>query len=94
MTLVAKPYYGETFVDGQGKLTSDAQIWFDEIEQEVNDNLLGSQVQLQSYTVATLPTSTGPGGMIYVSDEAGGPVTAFSDETGSWRRTTDRAIVS
>lgn len=49
---------------------------------------------LKEYTVATLPTaSLWEGAMIYVSDEAGGAVLAFSDNT-NWRRCTDRAIVS
>ena len=53
----------------------------------LNDSLTG-------YTVATLPTaSTNLGRTIFVSDETGGAVTAFSDGT-NWRRTTDRAIVS
>lgn len=48
-----------------------------------------------SYTVATVPsaTSAGAGAMIYVSDESGGAVMAFSDGT-NWRRMTDRAIIS
>ena len=48
--------------------------------------------QLLSYTVATLPVVT-VARMIYVSDETGGAVPAFSDGT-NWRRVTDRAIVS
>jgi hypothetical protein len=47
-----------------------------------------------TYTVATLPTAaTYARGLIYVSDEAGGAVIAFSDGT-NWRRVTDRNIVS
>lgn len=46
-----------------------------------------------SYTVSTLPAVGTAGGMIYVSDESGGAVLAFSDGT-NWRRVTDRAIVS
>lgn len=56
---------------------------------------LGVPLALPSYTVAALPsaaTATG-GGMIYVSNEAGGAVPAFSDGT-NWRRVTDRTIVS
>ena len=50
--------------------------------------------QAPTYTVLTLPTAaTYPRGIIYVSDEAGGAVLAFSDAT-NWRRVTDRAIVS
>ena len=52
-------------------------------------------VRVKSYAKAALPSapSTGAGAIIYVSDEAGGAVIAFSDGT-SWRRVTDRAIVS
>ncbi|MBD3665145.1 DUF2793 domain-containing protein [Sulfitobacter aestuariivivens] len=52
-------------------------------------------VGLPSFTVATLPAAgtAGAGAQLYVSDEAGGAVPAFSDGT-SWRRVTDRAIVS
>ena len=46
-----------------------------------------------SFTVAGLPSAAQPGQMIYVSDETGGPVMAFSDGT-TWRRITDRAVVS
>ena len=49
---------------------------------------------LPSFTVATLPSAPdNPQMMLYVSDEAGGAVPAFSDGT-FWRRVTDRAIVS
>lgn len=50
-------------------------------------------VGLPSYTVATLPSATPAGRLIYVTDESGGAVPAFSDAT-NWRRVTDRAIVS
>jgi hypothetical protein len=48
-----------------------------------------------SYTVATVPSAAtaGAGAQIYVSNESGGAVTAFSDGT-NWRRVTDRAIIS
>lgn len=51
--------------------------------------------RLASYTVATLPSAAtqGAGCMIYVSNELGGAVLAFSDGT-VWRRCTDRAVVS
>lgn len=50
---------------------------------------------LRSYTVATLPSAAtkGAGAFIYVSDEVGGAVPAFSDGT-NWLRVTDRAIVA
>jgi hypothetical protein len=46
-----------------------------------------------SFTVSSLPSATQPGQMIYVSDETGGSVMAFSDGS-NWRRITDRAVVS
>ena len=57
---------------------------------------LASRVSnLQSYTVAGVPdaAASGAGAMIYVSDETGGAVPAFSDGT-NWRRVTDRAVIS
>lgn len=53
----------------------------------------GQIAQLGSFAVADLPSTTTPGRMIYVSDEVGGAVLAFSDGT-NWRRVTDRAIVA
>lgn len=46
-----------------------------------------------SFTVGTLPSAATAGQIIYVSDESGGAVLAFSDGT-NWRRVTDRAIVT
>jgi hypothetical protein len=48
---------------------------------------------LRSYTVGTLPAAGPAGGQIYVSNETGGAVPAFSDGT-NWRRVTDRTIVA
>lgn len=52
-------------------------------------------VLLNSYTVATLPSASGSGAgaQVFVTDEAGGSIPAFSDGS-DWRRMTDRAIVS
>jgi len=55
-----------------------------------------SGVPLPSFTVAgagTLGAAGKTGRMIYISNEAGGAVPAFSDGT-NWRRVTDRAIIS
>jgi hypothetical protein len=50
--------------------------------------------QAKTYTVATVPSAvTYPRAMIYVSNEAGGAVIAFSDGT-NWRRVTDRVVIS
>jgi len=46
-----------------------------------------------SFTVSALPSASQPGQMIYVSNETGGSVMAFSDGS-NWRRITDRTIVS
>jgi hypothetical protein len=46
-----------------------------------------------SYTVAGAPSAATAAGIIYVSNETGGAVLAFSDGT-NWRRVTDRAIIS
>ena len=48
-----------------------------------------------NYVVADLPSASesGAGSIIYVSDETGGSVLAFSDGT-DWRRSTDRAVVA
>ena len=49
---------------------------------------------LASYTVAGVPTaSLWTQGLIYVSNETGGAVVAFSDGV-NWRRCTDRAIIA
>lgn len=52
-----------------------------------------NQLVLPSYTVAGLPSAATAAQFVYVTNEAGGPVPAFSDGT-NWRRVTDRAIVS
>lgn len=52
-------------------------------------------VRVGSYTVASLPSAatSGAGAMVHVSNEVGGAVLAFSDGA-SWRRVTDRIVVS
>lgn len=48
---------------------------------------------MRAYSVADLPDPSAQSRLIYVTDEAGGAVPAFSDGV-SWRRCTDRAVVS
>ena len=70
------------------------QNFVDDLVQKLNQSLFGNQVELTSYTVATLPdVDPARPGMIFVSDESGGAVPAFSDGT-DWRRCTDRAVVT
>lgn len=95
MRIPSRPSKADPITD-RGSFPSRAyQVFFDDVLQRLNDFLLGDYVRIPSYTVAKLPTvpPSGVHGLIYVSDEAGGPIVAFSDGT-NWRRVTDRAIVS
>ena len=53
----------------------------------------GAMFLLPNYVVLGLPTAANLGGFIYVTNESGGAVPAFSDGA-NWRRVTDRAIVT
>lgn len=48
---------------------------------------------LPSYSKTALPTADIAGTMIFVTDDVGGSVPAFSDGT-NWRRVTDRAVIA
>jgi hypothetical protein len=50
-------------------------------------------VTLASYTVSGLPSASPAAQFVYVTDEVGGAVPAFSDGT-DWRRVTDRNVVT
>jgi len=82
--------------------TENWQRWVYRLQQTLNPVLTevqsaffrqGQALKLGSYVVADLPSAATPGCVIYVSDETGGAVLAFSDGT-NWRRVTDRAVVS
>lgn len=66
------------------------------LAKEGDERMLGP-LPLAEYAKASLvtdlPASAHRGAWIYVTDEVGGAVPAFSDGT-NWRRCTDRAIVS
>ncbi len=49
--------------------------------------------EAEPFTVTKLPPLGNGGGYIFVTDEVGGPVLAWSDAT-NWRRVSDGAIVS
>lgn len=51
------------------------------------------QFVLPSFTVASLPSVNPAGQMLFVTDETGGSIPAFSDGV-NWRRLSDRVIVS
>lgn len=56
--------------------------------------IANGETPLNSYAVANVPAAAdNEGALIYVSDEAGGAVPAFSDGT-DWRRVTDRNVIS
>jgi hypothetical protein len=66
----------------------------DEIDRRVRRLEQPSIQILSEFVVADLPAPAKVRyGMIFVLDEVGGAVPAFSDGT-NWRRVTDRAIVS
>ena len=83
--ITSKPAHGSQ-ISGPGGVSRDYQTFFDDVERLLN------APQLPVYTVASLPGQL-EGAMIYVSDEVGGGVPAFSDGV-DWRRVTDRAVVS
>lgn len=67
------------------------QPWIGRIESEKFSQ--GQILRVARFAVANLPDASIPARVIYVSDETGGAVLAFSDGT-NWRRVTDRAVVS
>lgn len=81
----------------QVKIPGDAPNWASNLAANIVDfvrNMLRGPFVLTSYTVAKLPDATRyAAALIYVSNETGGAVPAFSDGT-NWRRVTDRNIVS
>jgi hypothetical protein len=82
-----------TASDDLGSVT-DAVIAESDLGTIVTAGLIyPDQFVLPSYTTGTLPSASISGAMIYVTNESGGAVPAFSDGT-NWRRVTDRAIVS
>jgi hypothetical protein len=74
----------------QGQDIASLWRWAQDLITELRK---GAYRTLPSYTVATVPPASPAGMLIYVSDETGGAVPAFSDGS-DWRRVTDRAVVS
>lgn len=69
------------------------KLFYDGQDTDLRYILNNNGAQMPSFTVATLPTASPVGRQIYVTNESGGAVLAFSDGT-NWRRVTDRAIVT
>lgn len=77
-----------------GGLTPDEVAQVSETIGTNGENAMEAPLLLAPYLVADVPNAAGyEGGLIYVSDEAGGAVIAFSDGT-NWLRVTDRAVIS
>ena len=91
--LVNAPEHGETITEA-GKASSSMQLFLDELVLLINGQLLGDALNLSIHKVSDVPSAASwTGAMIYVPDESGGPVPAFSDGT-NWRRCTDRVVIS
>ena len=88
------------------KVSADGSTWFDALRFNAANGRVGintnpvvqldvaGPVRVGQFTVATLPpANAGAGQIVHVSNEVGGAVLAFSDGT-SWRRVTDRVVVS
>jgi hypothetical protein len=81
------------WVQADGRLTREAYQYLRELDEAVR-GLIGTPVPLPSFNVSSLPDpSLYIGAEIFVPNETGGPVTAFSDGV-NWLRSTDRAVVS
>lgn len=67
--------------------------WTDFTRQAI-ERLLRQTTSPRSANVANVPPAAeNTGSWLYVPDESGGAVMAFSDGT-DWRRCTDRAVIS
>ena len=79
----------QTAVDQSRRFLRIWTAFFDAVAKRLNTG------QVTSFTVAGVPSAVtyGAGATIFVSDETGGAVLAFSDGT-QWRRVTDRAVIS
>ncbi len=94
--IITKPDHGTPIAVMDGKeleINSAWRTYFDDIEDTLNRILLGDQITLEDYTVATLPTVTSDHGWIDVTDASGGAIPAFSDGT-DWRRSDTRAVIT
>lgn len=69
----------------------EAPRWAHAMGRQISSAL--SARTLDTFSKTRLPPAKPAGQMIFVNDEAGGPVPAFSDGS-TWRRVTDRAEVS
>lgn len=89
------PILGRKTIDAIADWIDDTIKAVDANNTEISNKQARNQVYRPAvYTVTTLPAATANlGGVVCVSNEAGGFTMAFSDGT-NWRRVQDRAIVS
>ncbi len=90
------PDPGERWVLTDGRLSPEIYRYLRELDAAFRAlvKLANGPVPHPAYAVADVPDPTlFEGSSIYVSDEAGGAVLAFSDGV-DWRRVTDRAVIS
>lgn len=96
--ITSKPDHGEKIID-QDAASIRFQLFMDDLEERLNSFLLGQAVRIPIYAKADLPDAAINfqadtfSSLIYVSDDVGGAVPAFTDGA-DWRRVTDRAVVS
>jgi hypothetical protein len=91
------------------KVSADGSVWFEAMVADGATGFVGfgtstpatrltveGAMRVGRYVKSALPpagSTDGAGAMIYVWDDVGGAVLAFSDGT-SWRRVTDRAVIA
>lgn len=80
----------------RGYLGTEADLGFSDSEGIVALTVKTGAMGIKSYAKAALPSAAlrnGGCGFIYVTDDVGGAIPAFSDGV-NWRRVTDRAIIA
>jgi len=79
-----------TLSEGEGKILADTVNAL----VDRTGGVTFASVRLPNYAKAALPSAAGvTGALIFVTDDAGGSVPAFSDGS-SWRRVSDRNVIS
>lgn len=76
---------------------AQSPLWLENVLRSIEQAMarrLDAPIMLQDFAKADLPSAANwRGGMVYVTDDVGGAIPAYSDGT-DWRRVSDRAIVS